>query len=297
MGIGAVLLIIGGGIFMTTYLRGATGYHSKWITIGISESDSPLSDLHQTTTNYSFSDEEIAGLQAVYILSDCAEITVSTGSGNGQVQFSGLEDADYYFENGELHINASGNWTTTSGRIDLLLPEEVSLSQIIVETDVGSIHCSRLSGLGFGRFTTQVGDIELRELDAEQLELTDDCGDIDLETVECGSLTADNNLGDIDLDGDFGSLTLTLAMGDCEVDGRTGSFTIQNDMGNVEMELTDAADDYDLDITNDCGSIRVTDQVMDQKTSGGSLQCGSSKAPYTGTVTCGMGSVEIQFKN
>ncbi len=327
---GVVILVIGIALFLTTYLQGATGYHSDYFNIGLDEHDhfgafyttdhgtyttsaearpsqdeQPPYDHEEIHTEIAVSDSaapttewDLADMDSFDNLSlniDRADVKIlTTASGAGKVTFKRLPNVSCYVSSDTLCVETydTPEWNNSSNnpKVEITLPSDLFLENLSAYLAMGSFSCGGLE-MYDADISTDFGTITLKNIKASVMNVTSHCGEIDLEKLECEDLTAFADLGNLEVDGTFGSAYLSVSMGNCEFEGSVGDFTVSNDMGNIEMEITGDSSDHYIDITNDMGEIQVDGKMI----RGNSYQCGDSDAPYYGTVQSSMGNVEIEF--
>lgn len=326
---GVIILVIGICLFLTTYLQGATGFHSDFVNIGFDEyhnfgvfhvdnhhgrTDSTLNELSSEvvveeapwgteiassstsgapTTEWNLADMD--SFNEISLNVNCADVKISTAAnGSGKIIMKKLSDVSCYVADRTLYVEAhdTNSWgDSINGRkVEITLPASIQLDDLSAYLGMGDFSCSGLK-MSTADISTDLGEVTLKNMKADTLNVTSHCGKIDLEDIQCSNLTAGADLGDLDVKGTIGEATLTISMGNCEFEGTIGDFTINNDMGNIEMEITGDSSDYYIDVTNDMGEI----QVHNQKTNGSSCQYGDPDAPHHGTVYSSMGNVEIEF--
>lgn len=319
---GIIILVIGIGLFLTTYLQGATGFHSDFFNIGFDGYDhfgllytdrnhktstsaveadiaqeyvssSTSSKNGAPTTEWNLADMD--DFSDISLNVDCADVKITTTSNSsGKVTFKKLSEASCFVSYGTLYIDAysTNTWeeSVNGQKIEIVLPKDTKLNNLYADLNIGDFSCSGMEIFN-ADISTDLGEITLKNMQADVLNVTSHCGEIDLEDIKCSDLTGGADLGDLEIKGSIGTATLTISMGNCEFEGSIGDFTINNDMGNIEMEITKAPSNYYIDITNSMGEI----QIDNQKTNNNSYQYGNTDAPYLGFIYSSMGNVEIEF--
>lgn len=317
---GLIVFVIGAGLFASTYLEGATGFHSKYVNIGFDENGDfgaftvgePLIEDYATTI-YEVSEEygdNIASSMTIngseyamninlpfddiYLDISCADVTICAAKDEsqfGSVHWEKIDGLEWRVDGDTLFLTVTDDHTSTGGKkLTVMLPHGTAINSISGSVALGGADIRGINVQDID-LSLDLGSITLKDIpQADVIWLYSALGNIELDDVICSTLTATADLGNIDVEGRVEAGSFTLAMGNLDFEGSIGSFDVENEMGNVEMELAGPQQQYYLDIQNDMGSI----QIMGQKTTG-SLVSGSSDAPYTGTVRCSAGKVEIQF--
>lgn len=317
---GLIVFVIGAGLFASTYLEGATGFHSKYVNIGFDENGDfgaftvgePLIEDYATTI-YEVAEEygdNIASsmwtngtesamninlpFDDIFLDISCADVTICAAKDEsqfGSVHWEKIDGLEWSVDGDTLFLTVTDDHTSTGGKkLTVMLPQGTAINSISGSIGLG---CADIRGVNIQDIdlSLDLGSITLKNIQqADSIWLYSALGNIELDEVNCSTLTATADLGNIDVDGRVGNGNFTLSMGNLDFEGTIGSFWVANEMGNVEMELTGPQEQHDLDISCDMGNI----QVMGQKTTG-SLVTTSPDALYTGTVQCSAGKIEIQF--
>lgn len=315
---GIVILIIGVSLFLTTYLQGATGYHSNFVHIGLDpyhdhdfgiymddDFDDTETVVEDETIESSFTigtgsttELDLTDMDSFHELvlnAECADVKISVAeNGPGKIAIEKLVDFSYSVDDGTLYINAYRTDdlvdSVNGQKIEITLPKNTKLDYLYAYLNLGSFSCKNVTATS-ADITTDLGEITLKDMRGDTFDVSSHCGEVDIEDIHCDSLNATTDLGNLEADGWIRDANLTVSMGNCELEGDIGNFTINNDMGNTEVKLTGNPSDYYIDISNDMGKIQVDSFV----TNDDSYQYGNEDARYFGTVYSSMGNVEIEF--
>ena len=170
-----------------------------------------------------------------------------------------------------LNFNSGGDWGVT-----IRVPEKL-LDSVFVETDMGAVD---LSDLEAGSVTVQgdMGDVTLDNVSAsESMTVTQSMGRVTLENCQGGMLLLENDMGDTDVSsGSFTEGQITARTGSVGVaDSDFTALTVENDMGDVTLVSTqvsgaasctvnmgnidlDAFASPDITLTADSGNVEGT---------------------------------------
>ena len=133
-----------------------------------------------------------------------------------------------------LNLHSNRDWDVT-----IRVPEKL-LDSVFVETDMGAVD---LSDLEAGSVTVQgdTGDVTLDDVSAsESMTVTQSMGRVTLENCQGGALLLENDMGDTDVSsGSFTEGQITARTGSVGVaDSAFTALTVDNDMGNVNLITT-----------------------------------------------------------
>ena len=133
-----------------------------------------------------------------------------------------------------LNLHSNRDWDVT-----IRVPEKL-LDSVFVETDMGTVD---LSDLQAGSVTVQgdMGDVTLDNVSAsESMTVTQSMGRVTMENCQGGTLLLENDMGDTDVaSGRFTEGQITSSSGSVEVaDSDFTALTVDNDMGNVNLTST-----------------------------------------------------------
>ena len=133
-----------------------------------------------------------------------------------------------------LHLHSNRDWDVT-----IRVPEKL-LDSVFVETDMGTVD---LSDLEAASVTVQgdMGDVTLDNVSAsESMTVTQSMGRVTMENCQGGTLLLENDMGDTDVaNGSFTEGQITASSGSVGVAGSDfTALTVDNDMGNVNLTST-----------------------------------------------------------
>lgn len=133
-----------------------------------------------------------------------------------------------------LNLHSNRDWDVT-----IRVPEKL-LDSVFVETDMGTVD---LSDLQAGSVTVQgdMGDVTLDNVSAsESMTVTQSMGRVTMENCQGGTLLLENNMGDTDVaNGSFTQGQITASTGSVGVAGSAfTALAVDNDMGDVTLVST-----------------------------------------------------------
>ena len=136
-----------------------------------------------------------------------------------------------------LNFNSGGDWDVT-----IRVPEKL-LDSVFVETDMGTVD---LSDLEAGSVTVQgdMGDVTLDDVSAsESMTVTQSLGEVTLGNCQGGSLTLENDMGGTQVfQCRFESGNLQGSYGSCDVDESSfDALAAVTDMGDIHLTRSEAA--------------------------------------------------------
>lgn len=330
------LMTLGTFMLIAGLVLGGAGELSKeikelvhMVRVGVSETVERIPML-ETITNYSGftlvvdmnKDEVSLDINEQYetFSGDCADLSladvsevknldISVLSGtvtilpseNGQYGFESFQAEEFqcYVSQGTLYLSA---FPKKIGKADqdaeiiLYVPADAVLDkvllfgsgqQLIVDTPLegGTLNISAICGTN--RFS--------KELMFQDVTATVGIGSFYMERLVCDDLklevsTADAQINSIETDG----VEVSLGMGNVKLEGCiAGNILLNCGMGHLDMVLEGTQDAYNYDISGSAESVRIGSDVLSGMVMERWIDNGSDK---TLTLSCAMGSVQIEFK-
>ncbi len=210
-------------------------------------------------------------------VSDNVTITAAGGEFWLDINHDKKEIMDCNVQDGTLYIHGDMdgmvNLGYKGGEVNITVPWGINLYQVQVDTDLGNIYMADVS--------------------AEDVELDADLGDITVSGGEFGALDCDSNLGDVSV------LSVTADSLKCYCD--TGNVTatefvareteLEADLGNVEAIAVGARSDYSLELEVDLGKLKVDGQKM------GSPYVTTGTYSFSLKAEADVGNVTVDFTN
>lgn len=210
-------------------------------------------------------------------VSDNVTITAAGGEFWLDINHDKKEIMDCNVQDGTLYIHGDMdgmvNLGYKGGEVNITVPWGINLYQVQVDTDLGNIY--------------------MVDVSAEDVELDADLGDITVSGGEFGALDCDSNLGDVSI------LSVTADSLKCYCD--TGNVTatefvareteLEADLGNVEAIAVGARSDYSLELEVDLGKLKVDGQKM------GSPYVTTGTYSFSLKAEADVGNVTVDFTN
>lgn len=276
------------------------------------------------TDGYVTKQENLEAFDSIEIDAGYADINIKESDSGGYAVSYG---SDAYMEvvcevkNSRLVINQNHNhktkvfnnltWFsfgsfTVSGKhdffIDVYVPRDVKLSEVIVKADSGSFSCSQLQADSI-KLTAEYGDVHLTDIKAGDLEASLNTGDLLMEQVQGNSCKVKNEYGnitmysvtlsgDMELDSDSGNIkwrdvaardlafesaygqvngkgvlfrnvNAVMNSGNCELENIAfDNWNMKSEYGNVELKLARPLTDYRYALETEFGKITLDGERM-----------------------------------
>lgn len=162
---------------------------------------------------------------------------------------------DYYVEDDTLYITQKGKrikfWGSTKCSVTLTLPDDQYYKLLDITAEVGDINIKDLNGENI-LLNASVGDINIENCEFEDIDIQASVGDVDIEKCSFLLLDIDNSVGDIDVSSrtDLSDyyISMSTSIGEVEVndhyfrrsysqDGisKQKSVTLSNSTGDIEL--------------------------------------------------------------
>ena len=298
---GAVIAILGAGLFTYPTLRGATGYHSDWLNVGFSPYDEwqiadDTEEFHSAEYAVSSLEPEPARIKSWdgcrYLSAEIAHAElVLNGGADWGITLSGISEDELEFQNddGHTYLRIDGDAlsdSVTKRIVTLTIPDYLKEAQL--NTVVGSIS---IRDLKIDTLTAyNIGDILLEDVQSESCGLSCDSGDITLTDTTAAWLNAQTNAGSIDIqDSAFQSTTLSADTGNIRFSGNPGDFSFYTDTGSVDLSIDGTRNDYLISAETSVGSITA----FGVRINGTDTSFGSDNARYSGSIETDIGSITV----
>lgn len=107
--------------------------------------------------------------------------------------------------------------------------------------------------------TLNLGDLDMTDVKADQVELNLDLGDLDVENCNIGTFTSNMDMGDTTIKKtEFKNADINASMGDIEVtDSEFKDMKLTADMGEITVKSAVSLDDYRIDADVSMGDVKV----------------------------------------
>lgn len=208
----------------------------------------------EKTTNV-WEEKELGECRSISITLNAADIILEKGD-QCSIRYDGNQNKipDVKAENGKWTIDQKKKTNLHFGinnirenKLTITLPEGMIPESATIKADAG--------------------DIKIRDIQLQKLDINADAGDIDFERDEIQDLVIDLDAGDVKADNstivrgeiseDAGNLTMNQI--------NFTDLSVELDAGDAKIHSSAALDDADLDLSVDLGDLRVNDQNPGKK--------------------------------
>lgn len=329
---GGIIAIAGAGLFATTLAYGATGYDSRFLTIGfdrddgefelgfhgadaprapaapnaptlpdVSSSENYASSSSEPDGNYAVSapanpsDLSAADIQSLLIDVNSAAVSVRLGT-SFDIESRGVSDLNW-------------NYDQSSGTVRIDSDEKVEH----FDDDNRWVRITLPRDADLVAFGAQIerGELDLHNISVQDLAAYLGYGDIDLEYADVVNAALETGTGDIGFENSNAeNLSMIIGAGEGDLETSTvgnlstvigagdfdGSGAVQNFSvitGVGDIEMSVKGSASDYYVTLETGLGTIQ---TPSGTSRGSASLGSEGAAYTGTVQTGTGEIEFRFR-
>ncbi len=328
LAVGAALVFIGGISSTIAYLNGAVGIHVRNGLLGINLDDlRPGTDhgavaiVEEDEATYQWEDEKPAdekpakeyfffsapqtsldtaelgdSFSNVVINSGVANVTIRPTNGSGSLNAENIPEGSLgcSIENGTLYIKNQSKMLVNfddTPQIELNLPS--GTQTVTVNAGIGKVDISRID-VDTLEISGGTGEISLGKVNADTLILKSGTGGIEAENFTCARLEADSGFGEIELNGSVQHAEIQGGAGTLSFEGKiTKSFNISCGFGEVDLTLDGTPEDYYFSLAQTMGSITFSDAELPADAN----YAGTPGAPCSGELTCGLGTINISFKD
>ena len=255
--------------------------------------------------------ENVGAFQSVHVETDYGHIKFIESDAY-RVEYSllaNLPRATISVQNGELRIlnspslehglnfNVFGwgpsglNNLGDTAYIYVYYPADAKLTDITVENDMGGLDMRSLVMSGDLKLELAMGSVDLRDVQADRIEVNADMGSVDCKRVTAGFMEASLAMGSLDItDSTLGGLDANADMGSTVLTGDiSGKISLDCAMGSITLETSRPRADFYLDVSADIGGVRADGEKLR------SGVYGSSSLPNSITASCDMGDISLRF--
>lgn len=160
----------------------------------------------------------------------------------------------------------------------LTIPKGVQLSSVNVSSGLGDTWLGGFAAQEL-RASSEVGDLEMEEVDTDSLDLTCGVGKIQGRQLRVrSSLSVTDDVGEVELEGEM-----------------TGELYLQSGVGGVSLKLQNASyEDYNYTVENNMGEVQVGENH--RITWPGSWGAENQEAESDLTIECDVGEIRVEFE-
>lgn len=302
--VGVLLVIAGLGLFGFTMVQGATGFHSKFISIGLDDdgelglmnihdemqySVSPVTDaLPSETVPVESSEASVSGagntensavvipdngdIRELNIAVEYAEVKVKPGTAFG-VTTRGIT-ADQI-----TVTNESGVVTVSGGQEEWMYRDDY---EVIITVPSGT-KLETVQG------TMKVGDVEIERLNAALIDLNVDTGKVSIEETTADYVVVNCTTGEADFSGSFGTVEAEVTTGQIDFEGIAGMLSLKGTTGEIDAELRSS----DYWVEAECGNGSI--EINDKKYFDGYASFGDQSAANKANISLTTGEISVDF--
>lgn len=322
---GGIVAIAGAGIFATTLAHGATGYDSRFITVGVNREDgefelgfwqdddddyrSPTPSAHSApsapsvsaSTPESSSTTSVASNDTAAALSRPEDASVLTAADLLALKID-VKSATVEVQQGKtFDVSGRGvgdlDWSydQASDTVTVASQHEVTY----FDDDDRVVYITLPQNTALDTLTAEIGtgDFELKQANVAEITVSTGMGDIDIENFTATNIAAVSGMGDISLEnGTANAASLTTGMGELDVSGSTIE-TLSGETGMGDIEASGPIHNFDL--STGSGEVEMalrgsaSDYYVNLTNSMGTIQSPSGTSK-NGSVTLGSSSAPYQ---
>ena len=317
--VGVLLVIAGLGLFGFTVVQGATGFHSKYISIGMDEDgELGLLNIHDSV-KYSVSPvTEVSQVEEVQIESSSASengtasiensADVPSADGSGKIENSAAVIPD----NGDIReLNLAVEYAEVKirpGKAFGVTTRGIGADQITVTNDNGAVTVSggqeewmyhddyeviitvpsdvKLESV---QGTMSVGDVEIERLNTALIDLKVETGNVSIEETSADYAVVNCTTGEADFSGNFGTAEAEVKTGQIDFEGTAGTLNLKGTTGEIDVELRSS--DYWVEVTCENGVIEMNDREFFD----GYASFGDQSAANKANISLTTGEVSVEF--
>lgn len=233
-------------------------------------------------------DEDIKEIKSINIDSDISTISVIRGEDfhiYEEISKNYIHKIDKTYdisEEGELKIRRKAPRRKKTllfgsddyGRIEITIPEKIKLENIEIRTNVGEIELEEVNSKRM-YIKTNVGEASGYEVSSDSMEIITDVGEINFDKSKTKNLKADANVGQIDFYGEI-----------------KGNIEVKTDIGEANLDLIGDINDYNINGSSKVGSIKINGENLSLFKK---YRENSKERPFNIDLKSGVGDIKIEM--
>lgn len=199
-----------------------------------------------STTNNSHSvKENLNSFDSLDIDVDLADISIVKGD-QYAIEVTECEGCPY-----TLTYSVQGSTLTLKLKVHKYFVKTFDTPKIIITT---------MEDLGQVNIDSDVGTINISNINIDQLVVDNDVSDILIRNCNVNFAEVESSVGNIDIDGTFETLKIESDVGDSYFKGQARHLEIESDLGKVDATILDSQDAYHIKAKTDLGSLSINGQ-------------------------------------
>lgn len=219
-----------------------------------------------------------------------------------EIQYNSVsDDVDYSVENGKLivknnkgsigfNIGFNFGFTLGGNRAKIYVPQDAKLENVVINSKAGDI---KVDGIDMvtSKIDCDFGRVEVRNINANQMEIESKSGDVNLNNIKAEKLTMSVDFGDIDANGLVtNGIVVNAKSGEVDLDGELkGNNVIDCDFGDINVNTSLAQTDYSYNLDMDFGSSKINGKKSD-----GGIEITNNGVENRFDINCKSGDLEIR---
>lgn len=141
--------------------------------------------------------------------------------------------------------------------IKITIPADYTFDKISTNTDVGDLEISNINADVLS-ITTNVGDINASNINVDNMIITSDVGDVNLQNITADEGTFTSNVGDFELtSGTIKTVEVSTDTGDIDLTADFDELDAQSDIGDIDIHTDRDLEDVKIKAGNDVGDVYV----------------------------------------
>ncbi len=202
-------------------------------------------------------------IDTIIIDSDIADVTFVTGNTlNIETVYPEKIAPTVTVDGNTINIQEKTNrWFNSIGpqktEIKIMIPADYTFDKISTNTDVGDLDISNINADVLS-ITTNVGDINASNINVDNMIITSDVGDVNLQNITADESTFTSNVGDFELtSGTIKTVEVSTDTGDIDLTADFDELDAQSDVGDIDIHTDRDLDDVKIKAGNDVGDVYV----------------------------------------
>lgn len=233
-------IVVGGVLCVTSFATG--GIKNVTFDKGVDVYDN---------SKYNIDKKELEAFDSFDINADAVNVEFVEGDSYA-FEYHGNSKPTYSVSNGKLNFNIEKEKKGVKIHIGEFISRGLKNNRLIIYTPDSAKFKD-------GKVEADAGNITLNSLIADKITLEADAGNINVNESEISECEISADAGNIKADGSsLRKLTVETSAGNVKLtDISTDDADIMSDMGNIKAEINGSRNEYDLNIDNDMGNVKV----------------------------------------
>ena len=143
------------------------------------------------------------------------------------------------------------------GNISVIIPRDAELANVDIDVEYGDVEVKDVRA-DLINLALECGDIDIKSIEATTICIEESLGDINIDKINCDKIEINQSAGDITVDDSSIKTTeVKSSLGDVDLSGDLEEVSVKSSMGDIDVKSDKAESEMKLDLNVDAGNISV----------------------------------------